>query len=199
MQGRGIGLDGAVGFDGDEAAPGAQAGALCWDDRQMLRVHLGHHHGHVVGPAVGGVVGDHRHLGLGVGLLQGADLLLLHIHGTEDEVYHAGDLFHVGGGVQHHQVLGLLGDGSLHGPAAGDGLLIGLAGGTGAGGDGGELEPGVVLHQGDEALPHHAGAADDAYFVLFHVQVPFMAARAADLDFAEKGKNRGCQSGPESV
>ena len=46
-------------------------------------------------------------------------------------------------------------------------LLIGLAGAAGAGGDGGQLEPGVVLHQGDKTLAHHAGAANDAYFVLF--------------------------------
>src|SRR5699024_2516690 len=50
------------------------------------------------------------------------------------------------------------------------GLLVGLAGGAGAGRDGGQLKPGVVLQQGDKPLPHHAGAADDAHSVLFHNQ-----------------------------
>ena len=168
MERGGVGLDGAVGLDGDEAALGAQALALGGDDLQVLRVHLGHHHGHVLGPAVGGVVGHHRALGLGVGLLQGADLVLLHIHGTEHKVHQAGDLLNVRLGVQHHQILGLLRDRSSHGPAVLHRLLIGLARGAGAGGDDGELEPGVLLHQGDEALAHHAGAADDSDFVLFH-------------------------------
>ena len=168
MEGGGVGLDGAVGLHCDEAALGAKALFLGGDDLQVLRVHLGHHHGHVLGPAVGGVVGHHRALGLGVGLLQGADLVLLHIHGTEHKVHQAGDLLDVRLGVQHHQVLGLLRDRSGHGPAVLHRLLIGLARGAGAGGDDGELEPGVLLHQGDEALAHHAGAADDSDFVLFH-------------------------------
>jgi len=105
--------------------------------------------------------------------LQSADLVLLHIHGTEHKVHHAGDLFHIGLGVHHHQLLSLGGDGGIHGPAACHGLLIGLPGGAGAGCQDGQLEPGVVLHQGDEALTHHAGGADDAYFVLlFHFQLP---------------------------
>ena len=37
---------------------------------------------------------------------------------------------------------GLLGDGRFHSPAVGNSLFIGLAGGAGAGCDGGELEPG---------------------------------------------------------
>ena len=173
VQGGGIGLDGAVGLDGNEAALGAQALALGGDDLQVLRVHLGHHHGHILRPAVGGVVGHHGALGLGIALLQSADLVLLHIHGTEHKVHHAGDLFHIGLGVHHHQLLSLGGDGGIHGPAACHGLLIGLPGGAGAGGQDGQLEPGVVLHQGDEALTHHAGGADDAYFVLlFHFQLP---------------------------
>ena len=164
----GVALDGAVGLDGDKAPLGAQTPALGVDDLDVAGVELRHHHGHVVGPAVGGVVGHHRALGLGVPFLQGADLVLFHVHSTENEVYHTGNFLHIGLGVQHHQSLGLLRDGGFHRPAAGYGLLIGLSGGAGTGGQGGELEPGVVFHQGDEALTYHAGSADNAYFVRFH-------------------------------
>ena len=164
----GVALDGAVGFDGDKAPPGAQTLPLGVDDPDVVGIELRDHHRHVVGPAVGGVVGHHRALCLGVPLLQRLDLVLFHVYRAEDEVHHTGDLVHIGLGVQHHQGLGLLGDGGLHGPAAGHGLFIGLAGGAGAGGQSGELEPGVVLHQGDKALAHHAGGSDDAYLVLFH-------------------------------
>ena len=50
-------------------------------------------------------------------------------------------------------------------------ILIPFAGGAGAGGYHGELEPGVVLQQGNEALAHHAGGAHDAYLILFHKKV----------------------------
>ena len=138
------------------------------NDGDVVGVDLRHHHGHVVGPAVGGVVGDHRHLGLGVGLLQGADLLLLHIHGAEAEIHHARQLLGISLGVQHHDLLGLLRHGDVQGPAVCHGLFIGLSGAAGAGGQGRQAEPGMVLHQGDEALAHHAGGADDAHVVLFH-------------------------------
>ena len=167
-----VALDGTVGLDGDKAPLGAQTGPLGIDNLDVAGVELRHHHGHVLGPAVGGVVGDHRALGLGVPLLQGANFVLFHVHRAEDEVYHDGDPVHIGLGVQHHQGPGLLRDGGLHGPAAGHGLFIGLAGRAGAGGQGGELEPGVVLHQGDKPLAHHAGGADDTYLIFFHVQQP---------------------------
>ena len=168
MQGGDIALEGAVGFDRHEAPLGAQALALRVDDGDVVGVDLRHHHGHVVGPAVGGVVGDDGALQLGVLFLQGADLFLLHIHGAEAEVHQLRHLLGVGLGVQHHDLLGLLGHGDVQRPAALHGLLVGLAGAAGAGGDGGELEPGVIFHQGDEALAHHARASDDADFVLFH-------------------------------
>ena len=166
---RGVALDGAVGLDGDKAPFGAQALPLGVDDFDVVGVELRHHHGHVVGPAVGGVVGHHRALGLGVPLLQRADLVLFHVHGAEYEVHRLRDLLHIRLSVHDNQLFGLLGDGGLHGPAVGYRLLVGLAGGARAGGQDGEPEPGVVFHQGDETLAHHAGGADDAHFILFHI------------------------------
>ena len=168
MQGGHIALERAVGLHGNEAPLGAQTLALRVDDGDVVGVDLGHYHGHIVGPAVGGVVGDDGALQLGVLLLQSPDLLLLHIHGAEAEVHQLRHLLGVGLGVQNDDLLGLLGHGDIQSPAALHGLLVGLSGAAGAGGDGGELEPGVIFHQGDEALTDHAGASDDADFVLFH-------------------------------
>ena len=145
----------------------------------MLGVHLGHHHGNVLGPAVGGVVGDNGALGLGVGLLQGLGGLFVHVYRAEHEVHKGGDLLHVGLGVHDYDVFGLLGDGHIHGPALAGGLFIGLAGGAAGGRDHGQLEPGVVSQEGDEALTHHAGAADHAYFIFFHITHSFLDRRAA--------------------
>ena len=168
MQGGHIALERAVGLHGNEAPLGAQTLALRVDDGDVVGVDLGHYHGHIVGPAVGGVIGDHRALQLGVLLLQGADLVLLHVDGAEHKVHHRGQLLSVRLSVQHHQLLGLLGHGNIQCPAAGQSLLVGLAGTAAAGRDGGELEPGVILHQGDEPLAHHTRAADDTDLELFH-------------------------------
>ena len=168
MQSGHIALEGAVGLDGDKAALGAQTLALSGDDVQVLGVDLRHHHGDVGREAVGRVVGHHRALVLGIGLLQRTDLVLFHVNGAEHKVHGGSDLFNVGGGVHHDQLFGLLGDGGVHGPAGGDSFLIGLSGAAGAGGDSGQLEPGVVFHQGDKTLTDHAGTANNTNFVLFH-------------------------------
>ena len=126
MQGRHIALQAAVGLDGHKAALGAQALALGRDDVDVVGVDLGYDHRHVRGKAVRAVVGHDRALGLGVGLLQCLDLILLHVDGAKDEIDLGGDLLHIGG-VQHDHLFNALGHGGLHQPAAADGLLIGFA------------------------------------------------------------------------
>ena len=121
----------------------------------------------------------------GVLLLQRLDLLLLHVHGGEHEINHGGDFIHVVLGGEEYQAAGLLGDGSVHGPAGAHRVLVPLTCGTGAGGHCGELEPGMVLQQGDEALAHHSGGADDADFIFFHANLP--PVRCAGAEFRTCG------------
>ena len=160
VQRRNIGLDGAVGLDGDEPHASAQAAALVLDDAGMLGVELGDDHGHVGRAPVRGVVGDDGRLQAGAGILELAYGGLGHVDGAEAEV----DALADGGGVgrvDHDEVPRGLGDGLLHGPAALDGLLVGLAGAARGGGDGAQLKPGVAGEQRDEALADHARGADD--------------------------------------
>ena len=196
----GVALDGAVGLHRNKAPFGPQPLSLGGDDLNVLRVELGDHHGHVVSPAVGGVVGDHWALGSGVPLLQGADVLLFHVHRAENKVHHARQLLHIRLSVQHGQRSGLLGEGSLHNPAVPHRLPVGFSGGAGAGRQGGELKPGVVLQQGDKALPHHPCGADDSDLILFHcirlhipisIYVPDFGKCAAP---AEKNKSAAFQA-----
>ena len=134
----------------------------------MLRVDLRDHHGHIRRPAVGAVVGNHRRLGLRVSLLDGADFFLGHVHGAEHEVHARGHLLHLVH-VHHHQLFHSLGHRSGHFPAAAHRLLIGLSGGTGAGGYRHHLVPGMILQQGEKALTHHArGAQNSNSQFLFH-------------------------------
>ena len=172
MQGRGIGLDGAVGLHRNEAPLGAQPGLLRLQNRQMFRVHLRNHHRNIGGPTVGTVVGDHRALQLGVGLLQGTDLFLLHVHRTENKVHCIGNLFLIRLGIHNHQGFGLFWNGSGHGPTAAHGLLIGFSGRAGAGCHHSQLKPRVAFQQGDKALPHHSGGADHTHSILFHGEGP---------------------------
>ena len=134
----------------------------------MLRVDFRNHHGHILRPAVGGVVGNDGAFQSGVLFLQGADFFLFHIHGAETEVHHPGQLFGVRLGIQHHQRLRFLRAGNIQRPAGGDGLPIGFPGASGAGGNGGKLEPGVVFQQGYKPLAYHTRTADDTDFVLLH-------------------------------
>ena len=120
-------------------------------------------------PAVGGVVGDHGALQLGILILQSADGVLIHIHGAEYKVHDFGNLFCVRLGVHDGDILGPLGDGRIHAPLLAHSLGIFLPGGTGRGGQHHGLKPGMTIHKGDKTLPHHAGGADDANFILFHI------------------------------
>ena len=172
MQGGDVALEGAVGLDSDEAALGAQTLLLMGDDLDMFRIDLRHHHGHVRGEPVGGIVGDNRAFHLSDPLLQGAGGVLIHIHRTEGEVDLVGELLHLSVDVVDDQLFGFLGDGGVHLPAAADGFFIGFSGAAGTGRNGGELEPGVVLQQRDKALTYHASTTDNAYFVFFHLKLP---------------------------
>ena len=167
MQRRNVALQRAVGLNGDEAALGAQTTALGGDDLNVLGVDLRHNHGHIGSKAVCAVVGYHRALGLGVSLFQSANLVLLHVDGAEHKVNLRGDLFHMGS-VQHHQLLGGLRHGGAHHPMAAHRILIGFTCRAGRSGHRGQMEPGVVLQQGNKPLADHAGRAHNAYTILFH-------------------------------
>ena len=54
------------------------------------------------------------------------------------------------------------------GPAAADGLAIGLSGRGSGCRQRDDLKPGMILQQKDKALSDHAGCADDAYTVILH-------------------------------
>ena len=164
-----IALQGAVALHGDKAPLGAQPLALGFDHRGVVRVDLRDNHGHIGGAPVGAVVGDDRALLFGVGLLQGADVLLLHIHGAEHKIHLGHDLVHVLFRVVngHFRHAGRHGD--LHGPAAAHSLLIGFPGGAGAGRQCGHRKPGVVFQQGGKTLPHHSRTSDDSHAILFHI------------------------------
>ena len=82
-----VGLEGAVALYRHKAPLGPQPPALGVDEADVVRVDLRHHHGHVLRPAVGAVVGDHGALQLGVALLQLPDLLLLHIYGAKYKIH----------------------------------------------------------------------------------------------------------------
>ena len=184
MQGGYVALQGAVALDGDEAPLGAQTLALGIDDGDVLGVDLRHHHGHIICPAVGGVVGDDGALQLGVLFLQCPDLLFFHIHCTKAEIHHTCQLFRISLRVQHHQGLCLLGHGHIQGPAAFHGLGVGLSGAAGTGCQRSEAEPGVMFHQCNKPLSHHAGTADYAHFILFHSAFLLPGARGGGpVDF----------------
>ena len=59
------------------------------------------------------------------------------------------------------------GEGRVETPGAGFG--VGLAGAAVAGGEPGDVEPGVVREELDESLSDHAGRAENAYVTPFHL------------------------------
>jgi len=158
IDGRHVALQRAVGFDGDEAALAAESLALRGDDGGVVGVDLGDHHRHVGGPAMGGVVRHHRDLVAGVVLFELPRVVLGHVHRAEHEVDLLRDRVD-GGRVEHLHAGHRLRDRRRHGPAALHRVLVGLARRLGAGGQGGDLEPGVMLEQGEKPLAHHAGRA----------------------------------------
>ena len=161
-----VGLNRAVRLDGDETTSSAQALALVLDHLEVLRVDLRHHHRHVRGPAVGAVVGDHRGLGLGITLFDGANLVLRHVHRGEHEVHVRGHGLGVVA-VRDHHVLGVFGHRRFHLPTVSDRLGIRLAGAVRGSGKGDHLEPRVILKQRDKTLTDHTGGTKDADLQFF--------------------------------
>ena len=167
-QGRDIALDRAVGLDGNEALFCAQALSLGIDHTDVVCIDFRHHHGHICCPAVGAVVGYYRYLQPGIALFQGADVLFLHVHGTEDKVDLGGQSLCIGLGVQHHQIPGGRWNRPFHSPAACYGIFVALSGAGGAGSHGNQLKPGMVFQQCNKTLADHARTSDNSYAILFH-------------------------------
>ncbi len=160
IESRYVRLDGAVRLDRDEAATGPEATALGRDDLEMFRVDLRDDHGHVRGPAVGGVRRHHGHLLERIGVLKLADFVLRHIDGAEDEIDLGRDALDLGR-VAHLEPTDRLRQRPGHGPTLPDGLRVRSAGRPGAGRHAGHLKPRMIRQQGDELLTDHSRGADD--------------------------------------
>jgi len=63
------------------------------------------------------------------------------------------------------------GEGRVQTPGAGFG--VGFAGAAVAGGQPGDVEPGVVFEKLDESLSDHAGRAENAYVMPFHMHLGY--------------------------
>ncbi len=157
-KGRGVGLDGAVGLDSDKAPRGAKALLLIPDDLCVLRVDLRDDHRDIRGPAVCGVVGDDRRLGLCVLLLDRTDLILGHVYGGEDKVHILCNALHIRN-VLHDDLCGRFRNGSVELPSSLYGLAVGLSCASSGGSDLRHLKPRMMLQDLDESLTDHAGAA----------------------------------------
>ena len=165
-QRRRVGLNRAVRLDGDKTTSGAQALALVLDHLEVLRVDLRHHHRHVRGPAVGAVVGDHRGLGLGITLFNGANLVLRHVYRREHEINARGHGLGIVA-IDDHHVLDIFGHRGFHLPTVADSLGIRLAGAVRGSGKRDHLEPRVILKQRDKTLTDHTGGTKDADLQFF--------------------------------
>ncbi len=133
------------------------------DEGEVVGVDLGNDEGDVGGHAEGGGVGDDGAAGGGEeGLELAGDG---GVDGGEDDARQvgAGEL----GGVGLEDHLGdALGERRVEAPGAGFG--VGLAGAAVAGGEPGDVEPGMVFEKLDEPLTDHAGRAENAYVAPFH-------------------------------
>ncbi len=124
----------------------------------MLRIDFGNQHGHIRGPPVSAVVGDHGRLRPGIVFLYLFDLLLGHVHGAEHKVNLGSHGLHVVD-IHHFQILNRLRHGSVHLPPALHSLLVGFSRRTWTGGNGLHLKPGMILQEGYKSLPYHARTA----------------------------------------
>ena len=143
---RRVALDGAVGLAGDEAALRAEALLLELDDIIVLGVQFRHNHRNVGRPAMCAVVGYNGRLGLGIRLLDGADLVLLKVYSGKYKVTRCGNLLHLAC-VVDDQILDRLGHRGRHFPTITHGVLVALAGASGRSGNGHDLKPGVVFQK----------------------------------------------------
>ena len=111
---------------------------------------------------MGAVVGNNGSLRLRVRFLDGADLILGHVNGAEAEIHFRRDRVHILH-IFDNDVPDRLRNRLIQFPSAFDRLGIGLARAAGTCRDGGHLEPGVIVQQGNESLSDHAGTAQDTY------------------------------------
>ena len=194
---RRIGLDGAVGLDGNEAPLRAQPLLLVFDDVKVSRIDLRDDHGNVGRPAVGAVVRNDRGFRLRVFLFDLPNLVLRHVHGRKNKVDILRNFLNVRD-VLEDQVLYIRRDGRVHLPAAFHRLRVGLSGAPPAGCDRSDLEPGMVFEEGDKALSDHSGRPEDTDIQFLHFQSPsFPRTRPAEntyiqsqVSFAAKNRPR---------
>ena len=107
-------------------------------------VELRHDHRDVGRPAVGGVVGDDRDFGLGVGFLERLDFVLFHVYGAEDEIDER--LYLVDSGRVHDDhIFNRFGHGHGELPPAAESFFVGLACRARACDERGDFEIGVLL------------------------------------------------------
>ncbi len=157
----------AVALDGDKTAFGAQTLSLRVYNLQVVGVYFGYNHRHVVGKAVGGVVGNYGALGFGVGVFQLFNFVLFHIYGAEAKINLRGNFLPVGGCVHNGDGGKLFRHRRGHKPFF-YGVLVFFARRVGACRKADGLEPGVVFKQQGKPLSHHTRRAYNSYFVLSH-------------------------------
>ena len=172
MNGRNIALQRAVGFDGNKSALCAEALALTFNDGSMVRVDFRNDHRNVGCAAVGAVVAHYRAFSLGICFLESLNLIFFHVDGAEHEVTERSDLLHILRCIVYNHVSHGGRHGSGHQPVVTHGLAVCFACGARAGRQGRNLEPRMVFEKGCETLTNHAGCADDAYTIRFHLYMP---------------------------
>ena len=141
----------------------------------MVGVDLGDDQGDVRGHAEGGGVGDDGAAGGGEeGLELAGDG---GVDGGEDDAGKVGAGELRGVGLEDH-LRDAGGEGRVETPGAGFG--VGLAGAAVAGGEPGDVEPGVVFEELDESLSDHAGRAEDAYVTPFHICLGYRKGQSVE-------------------
>ena len=103
MNGRDIGLQRAVGFDGNKAGFRAKAFPLCVNDFRVVCIDFRDDHRNIRRETVRGVGGHNRASEFGIGFFQGFDFIFFHVDCAEDEINRRRDCFHVGNGVMHNE------------------------------------------------------------------------------------------------
>ena len=134
----------------------------------MIDVDLRDHHRHVWRPAVCAVIRHYRSLCFCIGFLDGTDLILCHIYGTEYKVYRRCHLFYFID-IMYDQFLNGFRHRRRHFPAPAHRFFISFACGTGTCRHRHHFEPGMIFQQGNKTLSYHSRRSQDSYFqFLFH-------------------------------